>query len=325
MDTIRVGFIGFGAWTQKAYVPALKEDKNVELVAVAARSNKTHSTARSMLGESFKSYTDYKKLLADPNIDAVMVGTPPALSASATLYAIKTGKHTFVEPPLDDSTTTKNIFKQVNKSGKVFHVDTEIRYLPIIKSIRNITLNADFWAIHKVTINLENNWANEWNLNKIGLSDMIAGLSPWYLDPIDFMYRRTPVNIHAIGAENQLGQIKLGYSGDCKGIWNFNLHSNTELSLNLSIHGTNGFISADLITGNYSWNIGSDSGSSNSKCTEPILGFVGMRESVNVFLDTIRGNSMTLSGAEVYIRIHKLVQALKQSQAQSSSVLINSK
>ena len=85
MNTIRVGFIGFGAWTQKAYVPALKENDKVELVAVAARSKESHSLARDILGDSFTSYTDYKKLLADPNIDAVMIGTPPALSSSATL------------------------------------------------------------------------------------------------------------------------------------------------------------------------------------------------------------------------------------------------
>ena len=322
MDTIRVGFIGFGAWTQKAYVPALKEYNNVELVAVAARSKETHSIARAMLGESFTSYTDYKKLLADPNIDAVMIGTPPYLSSAATLSAIKAGKHTFIEPPLDDSSSTKNLFKLVYKSGKVFHVDTEIRYLPIIKSIRNITLNADFGSINKVTVNLENNWANEWGLDAAGLLDMIAGLSPWYLDPIDFMYRRTPDNIHVIGAENQLGQVKLQYSGDCDGIWNFNLHSDTELSLTISIKGTNGFVVADLITGNFSWTIGSDSGSANSQCTEPILGFVGMRESVNVFLETILGTAITLSGPEVYTRIHKLVQGLRESQLMSSSFTI---
>ena len=322
MDTIRVGFIGFGNWTQKAYVPALREHNNVELVAVAARSKETHSIARAMLGESFKSYTDYKKLLADPNIDAVMIGTPPNLSSTVTLSAIKASKHTFVEPPLDDSNTTKNLFKLVYKSGKVFHVDTEIRYLPIIKSIRNITLNADFGSINKVTVNLENNWANEWDLDKAGLLDMIAGLSPWYLDPIDFMFRRTPDNIHVFGAGNQLGQVKLQYSSDCDGIWNFNLHSDAELSLTLSINGTNGFVVADLITGNFNWTIGSDSGSANSQCTEPILGFVGMRESVNVFLETIRGTAMTLSGPEVYTRIHKLVQGLRESQLMSSSISI---
>ena len=322
MNTIRVGFIGFGAWTQKAYVPALKGNDKVELVAVAARSKESHSLARDILGDSFTSYTDYKKLLADPNIDAVMIGTPPALSSSATLSAIKAGKHTFIEPPLDDSTSTKNLFKLVYKSGKVFHVDTEIRYLPIIKSIRNITLNADFGSINKVTVNLENNWANEWNLDEVGLLDMVTGLSPWYLDPIDFMFRRTPENIAVVGADKQVGQVKLHYSGDCEGVWNFNLHSDPELSLNLSIKGTNGFILADLITGNYNWNIGSDSGSANSQCSEPILGFVGMRESVNVFLETILGNAITLSGPEVYTRIHKLVQGLKESQSLSSAIKI---
>tara|TARA_Y100000590_G_scaffold316272_1_gene357667 strand:- start:256 stop:1230 length:975 start_codon:yes stop_codon:yes gene_type:complete len=322
MDSIRVGFIGFGAWTQKAYVPALQDNDNVELVAVAARSEQSHSIATTMLGNSIKKYTDYKKLLADPNIDAVMIGTPPNLSSPATLSAIKAGKHTFIEPPLDDSASTRNLFKLVSKSGKVFHVDTEIRYLPIIKSLRNITLNADFGSINKVTINLENNWANEWNLDEGGLLDMVAGLSPWYIDPIDFMFRRTPDNIHVVGADNQRGKVKLKYSGDCEGVWNFNLHGDPELSLNLSIQGTNGFILADLITGNYNWTIGSDSGSANAQCQEPILGFVGMRESVNVFIETILGKTMTLSGPEVYNRIHKLVLGIKTSQSISDSVSI---
>ena len=56
MNTIRVGFIGFGAWTQKAYVPALKGNDKVELVAVAARSKESHSLARDILGDSFTSY-----------------------------------------------------------------------------------------------------------------------------------------------------------------------------------------------------------------------------------------------------------------------------
>ena len=47
------------------------------------------------------------------NIDAVMIGTPPNLSSSATLSAIKAGKHTFIEPPLDDSSSTRNLFKLV--------------------------------------------------------------------------------------------------------------------------------------------------------------------------------------------------------------------
>jgi hypothetical protein len=47
-----------------------------------------------------------------------------------------------------------------------------------------------------------------------------------------------------------------------------------------------------------------------------------MRESVNVFLETIRGTAMTLSGPEVYTRIHKLVQGLRESQLMSSSISI---
>ena len=322
MNTIRVGFIGFGAWTQKAYVPALKENRNVDIIAVAARKQQTHSIARAILGDTFESYTDYNKLLANPDIDAVLIGTPQITSAPAALAAVKARKHTFIEPPLDDSSTAKRLLKLLEKTDLVFHVYTEIRYLPILKSIKNITLNADFGSIENVKVQLENNWANEWSLNETGLIGMVAGLSPWYLDPIDFMFRRTPESVEITGAEKQVGLAKLNYSSKCKGVWSFNLHSDPELSLSLSINGINGHITADLITGTYNWTIGSDSGFANSKCTEPILGFVGMRESVNVFIDTIRGKGMTLSGPEVYRRLHKIIEALKQSQSKRAPVTI---
>src|SRR5690606_26707640 len=50
-----------------------------------------------------KKYIEYKDLLKDPNIDAVIVGTPDHWHCMMMVDAVKAGKHVYVEKPLGNS------------------------------------------------------------------------------------------------------------------------------------------------------------------------------------------------------------------------------
>ena len=92
MSTLRIGLIGFGRWVRQAYVPVLGEMSNVEVVAVAAASDRTRADARQVLGEPVQLYEGYDKLLHDDAVQAVMIALPNELHADAIEAAAAAGR-----------------------------------------------------------------------------------------------------------------------------------------------------------------------------------------------------------------------------------------
>lgn len=99
MKTIRVGLIGAGANTRGRHIPGLLAQEGVEIVAVCnRRPESTHAVAREF-GVP-RVYTHWEEIIADPTIDAVVVGTWPYLHCPVTLAALRAGKHVLTEARL---------------------------------------------------------------------------------------------------------------------------------------------------------------------------------------------------------------------------------
>lgn len=117
-EKIRMGFIGLGnrgsqllrlfmqhpdvetAAFCDIYEPYLMRDRNL----VDPRYISELKGQIPALGEKFpnqvKKYSDYRKLLEDKNIDAVVIATPDHWHALMTIDAIEAGKDVYVEKPL---------------------------------------------------------------------------------------------------------------------------------------------------------------------------------------------------------------------------------
>lgn len=97
---IRLGLAGAGGFAQGMHLPNLFKLKNeFELAAVMSR---TGSNARAVATQNGATYatTDYRELLADPNVDLVLIATRHDLHGGMVFDALNAGKHVFVEKPL---------------------------------------------------------------------------------------------------------------------------------------------------------------------------------------------------------------------------------
>lgn len=315
-STLRVGLIGFGGWATRAYVPALRERDDVEIVALAARTETTRMAGRSLLGPSVRLYDDYHDLLGDAAVDAVMIGLPPGISTEAASAALDAGKHIFIEPPFLDDDQAVKLLDKAEQAPQIFHVDLELRYLSVVKALRNMASQGDFGSLLSVEVRHICDWSAS---RDPALGSMVPGLSTWYVDAMDAVAdsAATRVELFAAPPRHEVGRALLQLANGATSEWAFDLRSPEPFSLTIEVVGSEGAAFADLLTGKYRYRTkDADWTAGDLDCSRPILGFVGMRESVHEFVDAVRGDAPTLSGTTVYRRIHMMQTSIRAAHAE---------
>lgn len=93
---IRVGIVGLGNNCRLRHVPGLRACDNVQIAAVCNRRRESTLAAAAEFGIP-KTYDRWADLTADPDLDAVLIGTWPYLHCPITLAALEAGKHVLTE------------------------------------------------------------------------------------------------------------------------------------------------------------------------------------------------------------------------------------
>ena len=101
MDPVRIGVAGLG-YFGPIHARIWTELPHTELVAVYSRSEVRAREVAAACGAR-RWYTDYEKMAADPDVDAVDVCTELARHAEIALAALRSGKHVFSEILLSKS------------------------------------------------------------------------------------------------------------------------------------------------------------------------------------------------------------------------------
>jgi predicted dehydrogenase/threonine dehydrogenase-like Zn-dependent dehydrogenase len=97
---IGVALVGAGSFAQGSHVPNLQKlDDRFQIRAVMSRTGATAKAVASRANAAYAT-TDLSEVLADPEIDLVLIATRHDLHAAQTLAALQAGKHVFVEKPL---------------------------------------------------------------------------------------------------------------------------------------------------------------------------------------------------------------------------------
>ncbi len=98
-DSIGVAVIGAGGLAKTFHLPNLKRFSGCHLEAVVNRTGPSSKQAAEKFGARYCT-TDYREVLADPNVHAVLCATRHDLHKEIALAALEAGKHVFMEKPL---------------------------------------------------------------------------------------------------------------------------------------------------------------------------------------------------------------------------------
>ena len=120
---IRIGLIGAGANTRSRHIPGLLAIEGVELAAVCnRRPDSTRAVAREF--NVPRMAERWEQIVADPDIDAVVIGTWPYLHCPITVAALQAGKHVLSEARLSmNAAEAHHMFKTAQQHA---HLVTQV-------------------------------------------------------------------------------------------------------------------------------------------------------------------------------------------------------
>ena len=99
-DRVQVGFIGYGLIGSE-HVRDFKNQHDTDLAALSDVYQPRLEQGVAACGGRAKAYSDFRKLLDDKDIQAVVVSTPDHWHALMTIMACAAGKDVYVEKPLN--------------------------------------------------------------------------------------------------------------------------------------------------------------------------------------------------------------------------------
>jgi predicted dehydrogenase len=131
-ERVRIGIIGCGNQGGQ-HIKKLIQVADAEIVSVSDLDSQrlVKATAESA---GAKGVADFRRILDDPNVDAVIVATPDHWHAPAAIMALDAGKHVYVEKPFSHNVREAQLLLEATKrSGKVVAHGTQSRSNPAIQ------------------------------------------------------------------------------------------------------------------------------------------------------------------------------------------------
>ena len=150
---IKIGIIGAGR-IGKVHLESISYRVPNAVVKAVADPFMNDETKAFIEGFGVKEiYTDYKKILADPEIDAVLICSSTDTHASISIEAIEAGKHVFCEKPVDQTVERiLDVKKALEGKDLKFQVGFNRRFDHNFAAVRAAVENGSIGETHIVKI-----------------------------------------------------------------------------------------------------------------------------------------------------------------------------
>ena len=116
-----------------------RPEEGLRVVGVCATHLSNLDVYRDKCGSDLIQVTDYREILVNPDVDAVLVCTPDNLHAEHAVAALEAGKHVFLEKPMAISIEECDaIIAAAERSGSKLYVGHNMRFFPVMQKMREL-------------------------------------------------------------------------------------------------------------------------------------------------------------------------------------------
>ena len=176
-DRLNVALIGCGGRGRALADLVAAQITDVELAAVCDVYEPHAAAAKAWAGPGCRSYGDFRRLLEQKDIDAVLVATPDHWHATIAVLACQAGKDAYVEKPLAHSIREgQKMVEAVRRYKRVLQTGTQHRSAPHIRQAAEILQSGQIGPVHFVRV-----W-NYLNMSPDGIGRTSDSAAPSGLD-----------------------------------------------------------------------------------------------------------------------------------------------
>ena len=153
--SIRIGIIGPGRISDDQLAPAVQITDGAVLWSVLSRDHHRSSdfARKHRAASSTPAHTDLGTMLADPELDAVIIATPDRFHAKQACSAAEAGKHVFVEKPMATSVEeAQAMVAACRKSGCALGVAYHLRWHMGHRAIRDLIQLGEIGSIRHIRL-----------------------------------------------------------------------------------------------------------------------------------------------------------------------------
>jgi predicted dehydrogenase len=154
---MNIALIGYGYWGPNV-AKNIFANKKLRLHTICDLKPSRLDKARNLYVEQSRYETDYRKLLANPEIQAVAVAVETSAHFEVVKDALNAGKHVYVEKPFTSTVSEAEELAQLAARKRlIIHVDHIMIYHPCIRKIRELIVSdelGEFLYIEAMRMNL---------------------------------------------------------------------------------------------------------------------------------------------------------------------------
>lgn len=146
----KVGYavVGLGAIAEGAILPAFGHARHARLVALVSRDKNKALRLGRKFGAQAYGIDEYEKCLANPQVSAVYIATPPGEHATYAVTAAQAGKHVLCEKPLAATAVQSRRIVEAHRRAGTFLMTAYRKYFePACLYLKGMIANGDLGRI----------------------------------------------------------------------------------------------------------------------------------------------------------------------------------
>ena len=172
-NRINIGAIGNGRISRGHDLPGLWKYDTARIMAVCDLDTRRVEEAKTLVNgyytkktgkpyDGVRTYGDYRELLANKDVDAVVISTPDHWHAIIAIHAVQAGKDVYLQKPASLTIAEgRALSDAVHRSGRIFQIGSQQRSSPQFRYAAELVRNGRIGQLRTVQVGLPGDPAGE--------------------------------------------------------------------------------------------------------------------------------------------------------------------